>query len=103
MKLATVMGASFSKSLQARRPVVVSVTAVGPVGTTGGLTCVVVLGASGSCCEEAGVDCDCACAEKTLQARTSARVRNVMRGLLHLTPIDRLTQIRRLEQCTEAG
>src|ERR1700709_2247542 len=49
MKLATVIGASFSKSLQARRPMVVSMTAVGPVGTTGGLIWVVVLGASGSC------------------------------------------------------
>src|SRR6266478_3510742 len=85
MKLATVMGASFSKSLQVRRPMVVSMTAVGPVGTTGGFIWLVVLGASGSCCEEAVVDCVCACAEKTLQARTSARVRNVMRGL---TPFD---------------
>src|SRR5207302_7425437 len=95
MKLATAMGASFSKSLQVRRPMVVSMTAVGPVGTAGGLICVVVLGASGSCWVEAGVDCVCACDEKTLKARTSARVRNIMRGL---APINRLTHIRRLEQ-----
>src|SRR5258708_32800152 len=56
MKLATVMGASFSKSLQVRRPMVVSMTAVGPVGTTGGLIWGGGVGGSGSC-GEVGVVC----------------------------------------------
>src|SRR5580704_5727703 len=90
MKLATVMGASFSKSLQVRRPMVVSTTAVGPVGTTGGLIWLVVLGASGSCWA-AGVDWACASQENTLRARTTARVRSVMRCL---TPRNRLSQTR---------
>src|SRR5277367_3215328 len=54
-KLATVAGASFSKSLQVMRPILVSKTAVGPVGckTTGALEA----GASGSACDAGGVDC----------------------------------------------
>src|ERR1700722_17766882 len=71
---------------------VVSMTAVGPVGTTGGLTLLVVLGASGRASPGGGgVDCagvDCAWTE-TARARESARVRSIMR---FVAPTNRLTQ-----------
>src|ERR1700722_18711280 len=71
---------------------VVSMTAVGPVGTTGGLTLLVVLGASGrASAGGGGVDCagvDCAWTETT-RARESARVRSIMR---FVAPTNRLTQ-----------
>src|SRR5580704_3682995 len=54
-KLATVSGDSCSKSLQVMRPMLVSKTAVGPVGcrTTGALEA----GASGKASAAGGVDC----------------------------------------------
>lgn len=71
---------------------VVSITAVGPVGTTGGLMLLVVLGASGrASAGGGGVDCAggvCAWTE-TAKTRESARVRSIMR---FVAPTNRLTQ-----------
>ena len=68
---------------------VVSMTAVGPVGMTGGLALLVVLGASGSAWDAVGggvcgggVVCGvCASAGATENAAASARKRSVMRGV----------------------
>jgi len=54
IKLATVTGASFSNSLHVSLPIVVSMTAVGPVGTGGGASCATAEGASGSASAAAG-------------------------------------------------
>jgi hypothetical protein len=64
---------------------------VGPVGTTGAFTLLVVLGASGRASAGGGVDCvgaDCAWADMA-KARESARVRSIMR---FVAPINRLSQ-----------
>ena len=71
---------------------VVSITAVGPVGITGALMLLVVLGASGrASAGGGGVDCagvDCAWTETT-RARESAKVLSIMR---FVAPTNRLTQ-----------
>src|SRR5271170_5116398 len=69
------------------RPMVVSMTTVGPVGTTGGFTWLVVLGASGRA-SAGGVVVDCAWTDTT-RARESANVRSIMRCV---APTDRLPQ-----------
>src|SRR5271169_6536217 len=69
MKLATVLGACFSKNWQVMRPIDVSITTVGPLGTM--LAAAVACGASGSGSCAGGLDC-CAKAEKT-KAKTARR------------------------------
>ena len=46
--------------MQVSRPTLVSMTAVGPVGVTGALAWLVVLGASGSASDGGGGGVDCA-------------------------------------------
>ena len=67
MKLATALGACFSKNWQVMRPMEVSKTTVGPVGTTGRRDeeLLVVLGASGRSTGgfAGGHLCECRCGE----------------------------------------
>src|ERR1700722_2677817 len=93
-KFATVTGACLSKSRQVIRPMLVSITAVGPVGSTAGAACVLgesgrsyvapdgalLAGAAGACSGAAGGGV--CCAEANALEKRRARANRRAKGML---------------------
>ena len=85
MKLATALGACFWKNWQVMRPIDVSITTVGPLGTT--LAAAVAWGASGSGSCAGGLDCcDRHAAAKTMDAAND----EVRKTFLNVIPNSRV-------------